>query len=311
MSFEGYFTSTFVEKDGSKTNILSNSGAMIGSIADKEGVFSFNISGELAMINLLMDMDYFSSLFAVMAQEGETIRSTSDHFTFQMSRIKEQSHELMILFQSILSVNILKTNVSNINQCKKIDIKILSSTNANDEICVDALVSLKFYQGDLIIPSESTITELTELDEKYYCRFVDFACVFPWEYAFEVWYRIRCNGSGSLSFVVDSKVSYKVGDKKLVFPRITEFEILHEINYEDIYAESSDYLGLTISDATGCFNPIINFVEKGRTNNISFKERRYFLFNSDDDFRLNFWNLFSRIFEKYSQISWNQAANFL
>ena len=308
MSFQGYFMSTFAEKDGSKTNILSNNGAMKRSVARKEGVFSFYMNGELAMINLLMDMDYFSSLFALMAQEGETI--TSEHFTLQMSRIKEQSHELMILFQSILSVNILKTNDNNINQCKKIDIKILSPTNANDEICVDAFVSLKFYHGDLMMPSERTVTKLREFDEKYYCRFVDFVCVFPWEYAFEVWYRISCNGSRSLSFVVDSKVSYEVGDEKLVFPRNTEFEILHEINYEDIYAESSDHLGLTITDTTDCFNPIINFAQKGRTNNISFKERQYFLFNSDDDFRLNFWNLFSRIFEKYSQISWNQAAYF-
>ena len=307
MSFQGYFMNTLVEKDRSKTNILSNSGAIIRSTAD-ERVFSFYITGELAMINLLMDMDYFSSLIALMAQEGEKI--TTEQFTFKMSRIKEQSHELMILFQSILSVNILKTNVNNINQCKRIYIKIFSPTNANDEICLDALVSLKFYQGDLIMPSESTVTKLTEMQDKRHCRFVDFACVFEWEYPFEVWYKIRCNGSRSLSFVVDNKVSYKVGDKKLVFPRNTEFPILHEINYEDIYAESSYYLGLAINDTTDCFNPIINSAEKRRTRNISFKERQYFIFNADDVYGPNFWGLISHFFEKYSQISWKQAAYF-
>ena len=306
MDFHGYYMNTVAEKDESQTNILSNNGALIKSSADRERVISFYISGTLAMLSLLMDMDYFSSLLVLMVKK--TDKSTRNHFKYQMSRIKEQSHELTMLFHSILTVNILK-NTSNIDQCKRIDIKLIPSADVHDETyaCVDAFVSFKFYRGDLKMYSGSTGTALWEVNESD-CRFVEFACLSEWEYAFEAWYRIECNGSRSLFFVVDSKVTISAADNNLVFPRNMEFEILHEINYKDIYKDSSDFIGLTISDTTECFNPIINFVQKERTKFITFKGRQYFLFNGDDVFGPNYWYMLSFVFEKYSQISWNRAS---
>ena len=306
MEFYGYYMNNVAEKDECQANILSNNGALIKSSADKEQVISFYVSGTLAMISLLMDMDYFSSLFALMVKETHKI--TSNNFRFQMSRIKEQSHELTMLFHSILSVNILK-NTSDISQCKRIDIKLLPSTDVQDEtqVCVDAIVSLKFYRGDLRMYSKSTETALWQEDESD-CRFVEFACLSEWEYAFEAWYRIECNGSRSMSFVVDSKVSYTAGDNHLIFPRNMEFAIIHERNYKDIYKDSSDFVEMTISDTTECFNPIINFAQKERTKFITFKGRQYFLFNGDDVFSSNFWYMLISVFERYSQISWNRAA---
>ena len=66
-----------------------------------------------------------------------------------MSRIIEQPHELIVLFWSILSINILQ-NTNDIDQCEKIDIKMLPSTDKINETytCTDAFVKLNFYQGN-------------------------------------------------------------------------------------------------------------------------------------------------------------------
>ena len=111
-----------------------------------------------------------------------------------------------------------------------------------------------------------------------------------------------------MSFIVDSKVSYSIGDQNLVFPRNIEFEIVHKINVRDknLYRESSDFVGLNISDTTECFNPIINFSKNGRTRKILVGKKKYSLFESSDV--TNYTGL--NYFDPKESLSWNMAAEF-
>ena len=307
MTFRGYYLNNFLRRDGSETNILSKSGAMLKSNVSNERIISFDISGELALLNFNLDMDYSASPLALVAQYTEQI--ASENFKFQLATIKEHSHQLIVLLSPILSVNIPKIT-NDINQCKKIDIKVLPSAHANNETetetCADAFVMLTFYRGG------HTVTSTSTKPKTLHCIFLDFACKDHAHDALMVWYKIKCNEPSPLSLVVDSKVSYKAEDRNIIFPRNMEFEILHSLDYKDLYVKSPGYIGLKINNTTKCFNPIINFAGTDKINNITFEGRQYFLFNGDDDgvddsldslglFYLDYW---------HGQISWNRAAQY-
>ena len=86
-----------------------------------------------------------------------------------------------------------------------------------------------------------------------------------------------------------------------------EFEIFHRLNCKDLYQRSPGYIELKINDTTKCFDPIINFAGQGKTNNITFEGRKYFLFNGVDEYlgwSSFFWDNW------YGQVSWNTAAEF-
>ena len=298
MNFRGYYVNNFATRDSSRADILSSSGAMTKDVIGNEVTASFNLSGQLAIANLVMDIKYFLSPIALLAQRTETI--ASGNFKFQMSRIKEQPHELIVLFWSILSINILQ-NTNDIDQCKKIDIKMIPSTEKINETytCTDAFVKLKFYQGNYIFSS---------LSSPVFCRVVDFACKTTVSDVLVAWYKINCNESRPLSFVVDSKISYKFGDKNLIYPRNIEFEILHERNGKDLYGNSSDFIGLTIRNTTECFNPRINFGENGRTNEMISEGRKYIIFHTDDVFN-DTYN-YNYVDPSDNNLTWNFAAEF-
>ena len=121
-----------------------------------------------------------------------------------------------------------------------------------------------------------------------------------------VWYRIDC--MESISFIVDSKVSYSIGDENLVFPRNIDFEIVHKIDNKNLYRGSSDFVGVNISDRSTneCFNPIINFRENGKTNTILIDGKNYTLFKSSDV--INYTGL--NYLDPKENLSWNMAAEF-
>ena len=298
MNFRGYYVNNFATRDLSRADILSSSGAMTKHVIGNEMAASFNLSGQLVIANLVMDTKYFLSPIALLAQTTETI--ARGNFKFQMSRIKEQPHELIVLFWSILSINILQ-NTNDIDQCKKIDIKMLPSTDKINETytCTDAFVKLNFYQGNYIFPSSRSLV---------YCRFVDFTCKTKETDVLVAWYKINCNESRQLSFVVDTKISFKVGDKNLIYPRNIEFEILHEMNGKDLYRESSDFIGLTIRNTTECFNPRINFGENGRTNMMISEGKKYIIFHTDDVVNHTSYNNF--VDPPENNLTWNLTKEF-
>ena len=322
MIFSGYYINNFAETDESEINILSSSGAVFKG-HDK---ISFDMSGERAMVNFNLDMDYFSSPSALVAQNTEQI--ASGEFKLPMVKLKEQWLQSMVLLWSILSVNIPKIT-NDINQCKKIDVKVLPSTHPSNkrEACTDAFVMLRFYRGKYIINSATSESDLDAFVMLKFYRgpyiidsatsesyldwgFIDFTCKEYDEDALVVWYKIKCNEPRPMSFVVDSKVSYRAGDRNIIFPRNVEFEIIHATNNKkDIYVESSSFITMKINDTTECIDPIINLAENGKTRNITFEGRQYFLFTGHD--LLKFLKDFSFLFDDddwHGQISWNMAA---
>ena len=146
VNFNGYYMKNFTPKDKSRTDILSNDEESSKYNTDSGMAVSFDLTGKLAMINFVMDLRYFVSPSALVAQNTEKVSSES--FKFQMARIKENPYEIMVLFWSVLKIDILK-NTNVINQCKKIDIKVIpnSQISNNTTTCTDAFVRLKFYRG--------------------------------------------------------------------------------------------------------------------------------------------------------------------
>ena len=226
-----------------------------------------------------------------------------------MARIKENPHEIMVLFWSILRINVLK-RTKIINQCKKIDIKVIPPSHRNNttNACTDAFVTLHFYQGHHDVPSKRKQESKFFIKNREFCTYIDFACLHYYNYAMTVWYRINCSESQLLSFVVDSKVSYSVGDQNLIFPRNIDFEIVHKIDNKNLYRGSSDFIGVTISDTTECFNPIINFAKKAKISKILVEDKKYSLFESSDVTK-NTRSYYS-IYDKPENLTWNMAAKF-
>ena len=308
LNFRGYYMKNFTPKDKSRTDILSNSEESSEHKTKSGMTNSFHLTGKLAMINIVMDLQYFQSPTALVVQSTEKVASAN--FKFQMARIKEHHHEIMVLFWSILRINIPKrTNV--INQCKNIDIKVIPPSHANNtkSTCTDAFVSLHFYGGhhEVISAREQKYSRFRKHFRKF-CTFVDFACLQYHDYTMTVWYRINCSESQLLSFVVDSKVSYSVGNQNLVFPRNIDFEIVHKINNKNLYRESSGFIGVTISDTTECFNPTINFAEYGKMYTILNGGNKYSLFESDDV--LNHTGIYYSIVDVKENLTWNMVAEF-
>ena len=175
VNFNGYNMKNFSPKDKSKTAILSNSEDSSKYYTNDRTAVSFDLAGKLAMIKVVMDLDYFLSPTALVVQNVD--KDASGNFKFQMARIKENPHEIMVLLWSILRINVLK-RIKVINQCKKIDITVLPNSHANNTTtaCKGALVILYFYRGHHEIPSTR---KQKPRYQKYFiqlCTFVDFAC---------------------------------------------------------------------------------------------------------------------------------------
>ena len=307
LNFRGYYMKNFTPKDKSRTDILSNSEESSKYNTNNGTTVSFDLTGKLAMINIVMDLHYFLSPTVLVAQRAE--KPESGNFKFQMARIKENPHEIMVLFWSILRINVLK-RINVINQCKKIDITVIPPSHRNNttNTCTDAFVTLSFYRGHHDITSQRKEELGFPIYNRKYCTYIDFACLQYNNYAMTVWYRINCSKSQTLSFIVDSKVSYSVGDKNLVFPRNIDFEIVHKIDNKNLYRGSSDFVGVNISDTNKCFNPTIHFAEYGKMNTILIDKKIYSPFESDEV--INHTESYLSSYDKPENLSWNTAAEF-
>ena len=67
LNFRGFYMKNFTPKDKSRTDILSNSEESSKYNTNSGKAVSFDLTGKLAMINIVRDLHYFLSATAVMA----------------------------------------------------------------------------------------------------------------------------------------------------------------------------------------------------------------------------------------------------
>ena len=233
------------------------------------------MNGKLFMIHSLIEFDHFYTPLAIVSR---TRNSSDSMLRLKMTRIKELASELVMLFQTIASAKLFQKN-NTVNQCKKIDFKIIRPNLIADNHlrCEDTIVDLLFYQGKHVRSYQLIDIIGVIKDNENCCRHVDFACAYISDnISFKTRHTINHNESVVYSIVVDGLVSHKVEHGYLNFPGNIDFRISQRA--KDI--NSNCLLGVAISDTHQCLKSVLNFKEN-RTDKITYNNKLYYLYDGE------------------------------